>query len=181
MFNESYPVLVQKKNNHYFVICNAFNIITESPDLLKAYSDMQELRLQLIERFEAVDFCIPKPPSNNGELSEYSVKSRQPLPMKNSIMLVVVLCFVGVALLGITGSIVTTFKKMNNKLTLLTQPSSWSVMLGTIADTLQAITPERKKEIRQNIGVIVREIEPFFDELRPLIDQELQIPERKTP
>lgn len=165
-----YSVVVKELDGQFYCVCKTLGILTHDIDLAKAFAEMRALQTNLLERFQRVNLTPPLPSSNEEEGVKKIKKSKQ------SIVITLV-----IALLIIVSLMWASISAMNSINFLLSSKESVvkffnagkNFRIGTftthLASKLQDMNPEKKEEFRENLRIIVKEITPFVDELRPLV------------
>ncbi len=167
--------VVKEVNGIFYTICERFNIVTKDKDLSIAYAELETLRNNMLERFREMGLSLPQ------QRNDECPSSHDKLSQKRSLSFPTGLIVIGVCLIFLTGitipilnainGVVRPLQDISTRLEFLSfsDPAEISKMFTKVADILKEVTPQRKEELHKNLKTIVNEMEPFVDDIRPLI------------
>lgn len=168
---DNYPSLIKEIDGTFFVICETYNIVTESKDLLAAYEEMKSLRTQAIARFERAK-VIPSIPFTVDDPSKVGEPPRKASFLNGMLILSVVTVCLAIIVLPFVSAINSFARPLrifSENIRAIGGLSPVNILVRT-AETLKQLTPDRKAEIKQSIKEIVEVLEPMVNEIHPLFN-----------
>ncbi len=170
-------VVVRKKGESFFLHYPKWQLIVQGTDLNQTYQELCSQIDVLDSRFQEAGFELQreqKPdisqPSSNRSFMEHFLNT---IAGTLGISLIIGLfLFLAIELLG------QRFTNAQNSIQeivhVMSTPAEWgkTAINGVVltADTIKMWTPERKAELRESLRIIVQEVRPFAEELRPFFD-----------
>lgn len=177
MQNFTCPVLVKEVNGSFYIICETFNIVAKDKDLSVAYAELKKLRNNILERFREMGLSPPE----QRDVEQLSLDNRFGLLQRRSYSFLQSLIVLGIFLIFLIGITIPILNAMNGVLKplenlsaklaflSLSEPAELSKMLAKAANVFKEITPQKKEELHLHLKTIVNELEPFVDDVRPLM------------
>ncbi len=170
-------VIVRKKGESFFLHYPKWQLTVEGTDLNQTYQELCTQIDVLTARFQESGFQLQRE-----QKPDISQPASKPLSMENFLntmagtlgisLIIGLFLFLAIELLG------QRFTNAQNSIQeifhVMSTPAEWgkTAIDGVVltASTIDMLTPERKAELRDSLRIIVREVRPFMDELRPLFD-----------
>lgn len=171
--DKNYSVVVKEVNGNFYIICETFNIVTKDNDLSVAYAELKALRNNVLERFREMGLSSPQQ-RNAEHLSSHGRLLQKRSNSFPKVLIVVGICLVflvgiSVPILNVVNGVIKPLTGISVKLKSVSNPAALSKMVAHVANILKEVTPERREELHQNLKTIVNELEPFVDDVRPLM------------
>jgi len=182
-------VAVTWTGSRYRIVDPQLAITVEDADLAEGYAKLRRLRADVVRSLSNAGIPLPDvfgepatsaPPRPRA--AAFSISAWKPKQSAfRKLILKLVLVGVGIVL-GYQLLIAPILQRIDRVTALIQNVDPYantrqaSRALAKVADLVQQITPERKKELRQNLRIIVRELRPLTLELTPLFDPGASVP-----
>jgi hypothetical protein len=187
-----HEIRVIEADGVFYLRMPEFGIVSKGDDLPTAYAEMRRRLAEATELYRAAGFENELPPSRRLAAGDPSVPGIQPFAIKAGIVAALVAVFVlwaasplANALHRLEVSLHDAGDRAESALAEIASPDRLgrATINGVtkLAQALEKLTPERKEELRQSLGVIVRELHPMTAELRPLFTTESDYPVAPPP
>jgi len=170
--NDDYEAVLVTENNKYYFHIKELQIIASGDTIESAHSELLRKKSDLIKDFEEAGsiFKLPLPSSDKTE-KQTAIKARETgffaiKALTAGFILVLVISFAG--------------NKLNQQATSKAQilkqflrESPAKIARGLEQELYNAgsseLSAERKEKIRENLRILVKQIQPFVEELWPLL------------
>ncbi len=178
------PVSVTWTGSLYRIVEPKLAITVEDADLAAGYAKFRQIRAEVLRNL--LDAGVPLPGAPDEPVEANAPRPRTPPPSSGATAaagrsstrtLALIFALVGFGIVLSYQLLVSPILQRIDRITTLVQNADpyantreASRALARLADLVQQITPERKKELRQNLRIIVREMRPLTLELVPLFD-----------
>ncbi len=183
------PVVVTWTGSLYRIVDPELAITVEDADLAEGYAKFRQLRAEVLRGLS--DAGVP-PPSRPDASANAKGAAPRTVPFtpnggesRRSELRRYMFQFliVGFAIiLGYQLLVAPVLQRIDRAVALVQEADPYahtrdaSRALARFADLVQQITPERRKELRENLRIIVRELRPLTLELVPLFDPAAPLP-----
>lgn len=166
-----FELLVRKGDDTFVLYSREWHLLVQGTNLSQLYETMKEERQAIIERYTkaGLEHELPGVPAKPSKFSFGRSFGRDVMATVTKI--IAVGAVVGLFFfLGIIASL-NQLQVLQQKFEKMTSPSPHLVgkiatgAIDKIARSLEELTPERKEKIRQSLRTIIREVEPFRNEL----------------
>lgn len=165
-----FEVIIRKEDDTFFLYSREWHLLVEGTDLNHAYEKIEDEQQLILERYRkaGLEHELPRYRSKH---SMFSLGRFFGVNVFATLTNTLVVC----AVLGVfvfLGSLafVDQLQLMHQK---MTSPSPRVVgkiatrAIVKIARSMEELTPENREKVRQSLRTIVRELEPYRNELRP--------------
>lgn len=168
-------VIVRKKGESFFLHYPKWQLTVQGTDLNQTYQELFTQIDVLTARFQESGFELQREQRPN--ISQPSSKRSSMEHFLNTMagtlgisLIIGLFLFLAIELLG------QRFTNAQNSIQeivdVMSTPAEWgkTAINGVVltAKTIDMLTPERKAELRDSLRIIVKEVRPFAEELRPL-------------
>lgn len=169
MMNVDYQIIVRKNRKGFFLIVPKLNLIAKGDDIQSAYQNLENEKRNLFKKY-----------------IEIGAKDQMPLPLKHSPILfftkmaIIVLSIVILMNLAVVGAKYTYMlarRQVEKELRYFGGNIKNKITIDAVknlAQRLQDTSPESRQELLANLRIIVNELKPFIDELRPLFPKDAE-------
>ncbi|MDD4899316.1 MAG: hypothetical protein PHT31_00905 [Candidatus Omnitrophica bacterium] len=160
--NSDYRIIVYKKKASFYMVIPELNLITRGDDILCAYQNLEKAKKELFDKFNELgqEELIPQPLKENrlvfwGNLKDFLAKE-------------LIVCLTVILIIFATGAV---FAVSLRQYLVRAQAAVTIESVERFAQRLRAISPERKKRLKDSLHSAVKELEPYSEELSPLFKQ----------
>lgn len=182
-----FEVIIRKVDETFFLYSREWHLLVQGTDLNHAYEKIKDEQKLIIERYRMAGL-EHELPGLRPKHSMFSLRRVAGLDVFATITKALIVCSVlGVFLLLGSLAFVNQIQVLHQKIEKMTSPSPSLLgkvaagALEKIARSLEELTPERREKVRQSLRTIVRELEPFRNELRPLVGKVPQSTVKRQP
>jgi hypothetical protein len=169
LLSKDYSTIVKEANGFFYTRCERLGIVTKDSDLAVAYAQLQTLRCDTLERLKEMGISPSESSNNVVYTGNHAFVGKQSYSWPKLFIVGICLIGVGIPIINMINSAIRPLQGIGAKLESITNPAALSRRVATVANVLKEVTPERKKELHDNLRIIVRELEPFANDVRPLI------------
>jgi hypothetical protein len=162
---DEFPIVIRRTKNGFVAEAAAFGLARSGPDVKTLEADMRAAVGEILAVCDRHGARID--PSRESEVarSAPSPYSRTIVSATAAVLIVVIVSL----------PVLLIYQKMSSLLSPVEQFNStgYEKLLRSgvtkTADTLEMITPERRNQLTRDFGRIARALEPYADQLRPLL------------